>query len=71
MDREAWKDTVHVVPKSQARLKQLSTWTSQVVQWLGLGTSTEGGTGLIPGQGTKIPPWHVAKKSTSVVIFRM
>ena len=36
-------------------MKQLSTWTSQVVQWLGLCTSTGEGTGLIPGQGTKIP----------------
>ena len=29
--------------------------TSLVVQWLRLGTSTAGGTGSIPGRGTKIP----------------
>ena len=29
--------------------------TSLVVQWLRLCTSTAGGEGLIPGQGTKIP----------------
>ena len=28
--------------------------TSLVIQWLGLHASTAGGTGLIPGQGTKI-----------------
>ena len=27
-----------------------------MVQWLGLLASTEGGTGSIPGRGTKIPP---------------
>ena len=34
-----------------------------MVQWLGLYTSTAGGTGLIPGWGTKIPPamWHNQK----------
>ena len=29
--------------------------TSQVVQWLRFCPSNAGGTGLIPGQGTKIP----------------
>ena len=29
--------------------------TSLVVQWLKLRASTAGGTGSIPGQGTKIP----------------
>ena len=29
--------------------------TSLAVQWLGLHASTAGGTGLIPGRGTKIP----------------
>ena len=28
-----------------------------MVQWLGLHASTAGGTGLIPGLGTKIPTW--------------
>ena len=32
-----------------------------MVQWLRLQVSNEGGTGLIPGQGTKIP--HVAPHS--------
>ena len=31
-----------------------SLGNSLVVQWLGLCASTAGGTGLIPGQGTKI-----------------
>ena len=37
---------------------------SLVVQWLRLRTSTAGGTGSIPGQGTKIPHavWHSQKK---------
>ena len=33
----------------------LTSRTSLVVQWLRLCTSTAGGEGLIPGQGTKIP----------------
>ena len=38
--------------------------TSLAVQWLRLRTSTTGGTGLIPGQGTKIPhaAWCSQKK---------
>ena len=32
----------------------LNLGTSLAVQWLRLSTSTAGGTGLIPGQGTKI-----------------
>ena len=28
---------------------------SSVVQWLGFGASTAGGTSSIPGQGTKVP----------------
>ena len=38
--------------------------TSLVVQWLGLYASTARGTGLIPGQGTKIPQatWHGQSK---------
>ena len=37
---------------------------SLAVQWLGLHASTAGGTGSIPGQGTKIPhaTWGMAKK---------
>ena len=40
--------------------------TSLVVQWLELHTSTAGGPGLIPGQGTKIrqatPQWPKKKR---------
>ena len=36
-------------------LKKLFQGTSLAVQWLRLRTSTAGGTGLIPGRGTKIP----------------
>ena len=41
-------------------------WTSLGVQWLIVHTSTEGGTGSISGQGTKIPHaawWGQANKS--------
>ena len=33
-----------------------------MVQWLKCHTSTAGGTGLIPGQGIKIPTYSAAKK---------
>ena len=38
--------------------------SSLAVQWLVLHASTAGGTGLIPGQGTKIPHamWQKKKK---------
>ena len=38
----------------------LTTWTSLVVQWLRLCSSTAGVMGLIPGRGTKIlhVKWH-------------
>ena len=35
--------------------KEEHTGHSLVVQWLGLHTSTARGTGLISGQGTKVP----------------
>ena len=35
---------------------------SLVVQWLGLHASTAGGTGSIPGRGTRIPHATVKKK---------
>ena len=42
--------------------KWLTCWeTSLVVQWLRLHASTAGGTGSIPGQGTKIP--HATQSS--------
>ena len=37
-------------------IKLQSGGISLVVQWLRLCGSTAGGTGSIPGQGTKIPP---------------
>ena len=39
--------------------------TSLAAQWLGLQASTAGGTGKIPGQGTRIlqaAPWRSQKK---------
>ena len=36
-------------------VKTRSCRKSLAVQWLGLHASTAGGTGSIPGQGTKIP----------------
>ena len=41
------------IRKQHSNLSQVGT--SRVVQWLGLGASTAGGMGLIPGWGTKIP----------------
>ena len=38
------------------------TGNSLVVQWLGLHTSTAGGTGSIPGQRTKIPETEEKRK---------
>ena len=45
-------------------LRRNNSGTSLVVQWLELCTSTAGGTGLIPGWGTKIPhsTWCSQKK---------
>ena len=39
---------------------------SRGVQWLGLHASTAGGTGSIPGWGTKVPhaAWHGQKKTS-------
>ena len=43
---------------------KFSDGNSLMVQWLGFRPSTAGGTGLIPGGGTKIPhaKWHGQKK---------
>ena len=45
-------------------ISQSSVGTSLAVQWLGLCASTAGGTGSIPGQGTKIAhsAWRGQKK---------
>ena len=67
MDRGAWWATVYRVTKSQTQVKQLSTYaflfyirrtkaeaeTSLVAQWLSLHAFSAGGSGLIPGQGTR------------------
>ena len=48
----------------EAQKGKITTGTSLVVQWLGLGASTaalQGAPGSIPGGGTKIP--HVAQLS--------
>ena len=37
-------------------VKNVLWGTSLVVHWLDIRVSTAGGTGLIPAQGTKIPP---------------
>ena len=41
--------------KQARKCNKMSGWTSLVVQWLRLCTSTAGGMGSIPGWGTKIP----------------
>ena len=38
-----------------------------MVQWVGLHTSTAGGTGSIPGQGTKIPHASQTKKKKNML----
>ena len=40
-----------------------------MVQWLGLRASTAGGTGSIPGRGTKIlhAVWHGPKKKEKMI----
>ena len=56
-------------------IKKIYIGTSLVVQWLRLCTSTAGGAGLIPGQGTVIPSavhcGQKKKKSTFLFIFSM
>ena len=45
--------------------------TSLAVQWLRLRTSTAGGTGSIPGRGTKIlhAVWHGQKEKKKLYVF--
>ena len=45
--------SLHSTEKQQTQKEPAGT--SLAVQWLGLWTSTTGGVGSIPGQGTKIP----------------
>ena len=47
----------------KGREKELGQNT-QSVKWLGLHASSEGGAGLIPGQGTRIP--HTTTTTTKV-----
>ena len=47
--------TVNFVPHPALFFFWSNAGTSLAVQWLRLCTSTAGGMGLIPGQGTKIP----------------
>ena len=44
--------------------------TSLVVQWLRLCASTAGGTGSIPGQGTKNPECHLAASQKKIFFFQ-
>ena len=54
------------VLQNYSNQKNMVLGNSLVVQWLGLGTFTAEGPGLITGQGTKIQTRHVAwpKKKT-------
>ena len=54
---------------ARAWLQIHSGGTSLAVQWLGLRASTAGGTGSIPGQGTKIPHavWCSQKKKHRIL----
>ena len=54
MGSRLWKSHTTHNPR-QAFLKEQFRDFLGVVQWLELCTSTAGGTGLIPGWGTKIP----------------
>ena len=51
---------------------ELGVGSSPVVQWLGLYASTEGGTSLIPGPGTKISQayavWYSQKKKKIICL---
>ena len=63
-----WKHHTEVVGRpghvQESRIKETSPGTSPAVQWLRLCASTAGGTGLIPGQGSKIlhASWCSQKK---------
>ena len=50
---------------------EICGWSSSlVVQWLGLLTSTAGGTGSIPGLGTKIQQHDQKKKKDLWVVLK-
>ena len=50
-----WMNLQEIMLSENGNLKKIYGGTSLVVQWLRLRASTAGGTGSIPGQGTKIP----------------
>ena len=54
---------------SVACFQRDNSGTSLMVQWLGLRASTAGGTGSIPGQGTKIP--HAARHGQKILKFKI
>ena len=56
-----WKQTHILQWGSVTEIENWKIGTSLAVQWLRLCASTAGNTGLIPGDGTKIPH-SVAKK---------
>ena len=56
-----YSQRVHFLIVLYASLKFKKEGNSLEVQWLGIHTSTAGGTGSIPGRGTKIP--HAARRS--------
>ena len=53
------KVTQQSLPWDTVKASKVTLGTSLEVQWLGLDASTAGGTGSIPGQGTKMP--HAAQ----------
>ena len=65
MDGKAWRAAIHGVAKSRTGL---SDFTSLVVQWLRICAPTAEGTGLIPGQGIKIP--NAAQCSQKIKLYK-
>ena len=57
--------------RRQSPKKHFIDGTSLVVQWLGLCAPTAGGTGWIPGWGTRIShaTWHSQKKMFNKIKF--
>ena len=72
MGSRLWKSHTTHNPR-QAFLKEQFRDFLGVVQWLELCTSTAGGTGLIPGWGTKIPhsTWCSKKNNSHTVKFTL
>ena len=60
------KDEKNILPSCQSSIKHYGAFL--VVEWLKLHASTAGGSGSIPGQGTKIPyaAQHNQKKKKKV-----